>query len=238
MKTKTCSKCKVDKDLTAFHKLKSSKDGLFGQCKICRNSYYKDKKEYYKKKANVHRSLNKEYYKNQGKFYRENNREEIRRKKSQYYKKNKVEIQEKNKKYTKKNSKEIKKYQKEYRKNKEHDAVYFRNYKKERCSKDKKFKFRERLRSNILHSFRRACNGKYAKTSKTLKIIGCDFEFFIEYIKNQFQKGMTLDNHGKWHLDHIIPISSAKTEEEIIKLNHYTNFQPLWAEDNLKKGTK
>lgn len=49
---------------------------------------------------------------------------------------------------------------------------------------------------------------------------------------------MTLDNYGEWHLDHIIPISSAKTEEEVIKLNHYTNFQPLWAEDNWNKGNK
>jgi hypothetical protein len=49
---------------------------------------------------------------------------------------------------------------------------------------------------------------------------------------------MTLENHGEWHLDHIIPLASATTEEEIIKLNHYTNFQPLWAEENLSKGDR
>jgi hypothetical protein len=49
---------------------------------------------------------------------------------------------------------------------------------------------------------------------------------------------MTLENHGEWHLDHIIPISSAETEEDIMLLNHYTNFQPLWWYDNLKKGAK
>jgi hypothetical protein len=49
---------------------------------------------------------------------------------------------------------------------------------------------------------------------------------------------MNWDNYGDWHLDHIIPLCEAKTEEELFKLNHYTNLQPLWAEDNLKKNRK
>ncbi len=49
---------------------------------------------------------------------------------------------------------------------------------------------------------------------------------------------MTWENHGEWHIDHIIPISWGKTESEVIELNHYTNFQPLWAKDNLSKGNR
>ena len=49
---------------------------------------------------------------------------------------------------------------------------------------------------------------------------------------------MSWENQGKWHIDHITPLSSAKTEEEVYRLCHYTNLQPLWAEDNLKKGSK
>ena len=49
---------------------------------------------------------------------------------------------------------------------------------------------------------------------------------------------MSWDNHGEWHLDHIIPMASATNEKEVIKLNHYTNFQPLWAEENLQKSDK
>lgn len=60
------------------------------------------------------------------------------------------------------------------------------------------------------------------------------------YLENKFIDGMTWDNKGfyGWHIDHIIPLSSAKTEEEIYKLCHYSNLQPLWAEDNMKKGDK
>ena len=49
---------------------------------------------------------------------------------------------------------------------------------------------------------------------------------------------MRWDNHGEWHMDHIKPISLAKTENEILELNHYTNFQPLWANENLSKSNK
>lgn len=49
---------------------------------------------------------------------------------------------------------------------------------------------------------------------------------------------MTLDNYGEWHLDHIKPISLAQTEQEVIKLCHYSNFQPLWAKENMSKGNK
>lgn len=67
-------------------------------------------------------------------------------------------------------------------------------------------------------------------------------EEFIVYLKSLFIEGMTLENHGSckecWHIDHKIPISSAKTKEEIIKLNHYTNLQPMWSRENIKKEIK
>jgi hypothetical protein len=71
-------------------------------------------------------------------------------------------------------------------------------------------------------------------------IMGCSPQYLKEHIENQFMEGMSWENHGLygWHIDHIIPLSSAKTEEEIYKLCHYTNLQPLWAEDNLKKSNK
>jgi hypothetical protein len=61
-----------------------------------------------------------------------------------------------------------------------------------------------------------------------------------KYIESKFKEGMSWDNYGVygWHLDHIIPLSSAKNEEELKSLCHYTNLQPLWAFDNLSKFNK
>ena len=92
-----------------------------------------------------------------------------------------------------------------------------------------------RIRSRLNESLRK--NG-YTKRSKTHEIIGCSWEFLKGYIEQQFLKGMTWENRSEWHIDHIIPISSAKTEEDVIKLNHYTNLRPLWAADNLRKSNK
>jgi hypothetical protein len=78
----------------------------------------------------------------------------------------------------------------------------------------------------------------YSKRSRTHEILGCSFEFFKNYIEQRFMDGMSWENRSEWHLDHIIPVSSAKTEKQLLKLNHYTNFRPLWAIDNLRKHNK
>jgi len=94
-----------------------------------------------------------------------------------------------------------------------------------------------KIRTLIATSF---ANNNYTKNSKTYSILGCSFECLKNHLEMQFKEGMSWENHGRygWHIDHIIPISSAKTEEEILKLNHYTNLQPLWALENLKKSGK
>ena len=77
------------------------------------------------------------------------------------------------------------------------------------------------------------------KKNKTFDIVGCSPEFLKEHIEKQFTEGMSWGLLGQHiHIDHIIPLSSAKTEDELYKLCHYENLQPLWAEDNLKKSNK
>ena len=76
------------------------------------------------------------------------------------------------------------------------------------------------------------------KGKRTEEILGETFDNVRLHIEKQFADGMSWENHGEWHIDHIIPLSSGKSEEDYIKLNHYTNLQPLWAKDNMNKGAK
>jgi hypothetical protein len=127
-------------------------------------------------------------------------------------------------------------YMKQYRidnpeKTKEHKS----NNRKKRLKNDPQYKLKNNIRRLILLSFSKK---GYSKKSKTNEILGIDYDGFMKHIESQFTQGMTWENRGLWELDHKIPISLGKTEEEIIKLNHYSNFQPLWREDNQKKSNK
>jgi hypothetical protein len=97
-----------------------------------------------------------------------------------------------------------------------------------------------KLTCNVRCRVKNFLNSKnIVKNNKTFNIVGCSPEFLKEHLENQFTNGMSWDLMGQQiHIDHIIPLSSANTEEEIYKLCHYTNLQPLWAEDNLKKSNK
>jgi hypothetical protein len=78
----------------------------------------------------------------------------------------------------------------------------------------------------------------WKKDTHFVEYIGCTLEELKSHLENQFTEGMTWNNHGKWHIDHIVPLASAKTPEEIYKLCHFSNLQPLWALDNIRKGDK
>jgi len=79
-----------------------------------------------------------------------------------------------------------------------------------------------------------------SKREKTFDLIGCTPNELKIHIEKKFISGMTWENHGLrgWHIDHIIPLSSAKSNEELKKLCHYTNLQPLWALENIRKRDK
>jgi hypothetical protein len=108
---------------------------------------------------------------------------------------------------------------------------YNSDYQKKRRSEDINYRLIGNLRARITNIIKN-------KTKNTLNCLGLPVNEFKLYIESLFVEGMNWDNYGKWHIDHIIPLSSVKIEEEIYQLCHYTNLQPLWADDNLKKSNK
>lgn len=217
---KFCKFCEEEKEDTYFSKNKNTKDGLQTYCKKCVIKKTKQWNENNKEKLKeIKRKYNKKFRLQNPNYSKK------------YYKSNNEKINSQKQKWVEKNIN----YQKEYREvNKEHISKKY----VERLEKDFIFKYSHNIRNLIRGSFKRGCKGVYKKGLKTENILGCSIDFFIEYISNKFKNGMTLENHGEWHLDHIIPIATAQSEDELIKLNHYTNFQPLWSKENLKKGSK
>jgi hypothetical protein len=112
---------------------------------------------------------------------------------------------------------------------------YTREYKKTKRAKDPFFKLRQTLSNRTTTAFKLK---NWSKYSKTQEMLGADYKTVVKHIESRFKKGMTWGNQGEWHIDHIIPLASAKTEQQLIELCHYTNLQPLWAEENMSKGNK
>jgi len=118
---------------------------------------------------------------------------------------------------------------------------------KEKINKYKKnYEFnRKRIDINykILHNLRTRVNAALKgnpKLETTMNLIGCSIEQLKEHLQKQFKFGMSWSNYGEWHIDHIKPCVrfNLSNQEEQKKCFHYTNLQPLWAKDNLKKKDK
>jgi hypothetical protein len=223
---KTCKKCNIEKDYTEFYKEKKSKDGFRGSCKYCMSLYQKNIDKEKRKLI-----CKKSYYENldTSKNYYKLNRDKIKEKRLNRYYENKKKESEYSKEYSKNNRLELNEYRREYD--------------KKRLKVDVVYKLTKSIRSLIFISIK--VRG-YTKNSKTYIILGCSFEYFKLYIESKFENWMNWSNHGKytgnynetWQLDHIIPISSAKNEKDVVHLNHYTNFQPICSKVNNEKSNK
>lgn len=216
METKVCSKCSIEKKISDFYKGRP-------ECKECKKNIsilnYNSNKTHYRLIQSHYWNNNKEKLKEKNLNYYYTNYDEIRKKQNEYRKNNLINERERVKNWSKNNREKINDYLNKKRKL---DLVY-------------KLKENVRRRINVFLFL-----NNITKNNKTFDIVGCNPQFLKEHIENQFIEGMSWDNYGfyGWHIDHIIPLSSAKTEEEIYKLCHYTNLQPLWAKDNLSKGNK
>ena len=117
---------------------------------------------------------------------------------------------------------------------------YAKGYRERRNKLDRERRKTDPMYRLIVNSRRRVRyllnNKSLSKNKSTEKIIGCSYSEYKKHLEKGFTEGMTWNNYGEWHIDHIIPLSSAETESEIYDLLNYENTQPLWAIDNLKKG--
>jgi hypothetical protein len=225
---KRCSKCKIEYELTSFSKDKSSKDGYRCNCKKCIKEYREKTKEHQKEYRENYHNLNKdELNKRRREKYNPDD-------KKGYYQDNKEYILNKRKMDYEKNPDVKKAYQREYQKsNKEKRNIYLI----ERRKTDQMFRLITNIRNLILNSF---YNMGYSKNSKTETILGCSFQEFNSYLESKFESWMSWDNRGLyngeenygWDIDHIIPLSESKNIEDLYKLNHYTNLQPLCSKIN------
>ena len=248
MENKVCTKCKEEKELSEFHIGRS-------ECKLCRKKHYennkdkikeyeeknKDKIKEYRKKYienNIDKikEYNQEYYgKNKerinknGKEYRVNNKDKRKEINKKYYGKNKERINKNGKEYYENNKDKIKEY---YGKNKDRNRNRNNQYVRLRIQSDPIYRLTRNIRVLIGNSIK---NKGYNKKTKTYKILGCTYEEFKTQIETQWEEWMNWDNYGLynreenygWDLDHIIPVSSGKSEEDINRLNHHSNIQPL-----------
>lgn len=167
--------------------------------------------------------------KERNRLYRLNNKELIKEKAKIYRDAHKEELQIYNKRYQETHKDKMRSLYKKYQ---EENKSKIKNYYKIKRQNDILFKISCNLRSAISTAFKKQ---NYQKNSKTQEILGCSFEEFKNYLESKFEVWMCYENYGKyngtenygWDIDHIIPLSSVKTEEDIIQLNHYTNLQPL-----------
>jgi hypothetical protein len=222
-------------------------------------------KQYYLNNKEKQKQYKKEYYlnnKEKQKQYYLNNKEKQKQYKKEYYLNNKEKIKQKTKEYCLNNKEKIKQWRlnnrekiiqqkkKHYLKNKKHYnqkckqwrlnnkkhiREYYHKYEKERFKIDPNYKLIKYTRNRI----KSVLKGIY-KSKSTIKLLGCSIEECWQHLESKFQPGMTRENHGLWHVDHIRPCISfnlTDPEQQAICF-HYTNLQPLWAEDNLKKGAK
>ena len=160
-------------------------------------------------------------------------REEYNKRRREQYYENQEEEKERSKLWKKNNRDKVTEYNKKYK------GPYHNN----RMDSDILYRVKHTIRNLIKCSLYQK---KFTKNSRTNDILGCSYEEFKLYIESQFEDWMNWDNYGLyngdekcgWDLDHIVPLSSAQCEEDVYKLNHYSNIQPLcsYINRNVKRG--
>ena len=177
-------------------------------------------KEREKRKANLKK------FRERDEEYRNANSERINNQRRERYKKNPKNVLESSRKYYQKN------------KNKVHSK--FNEYSKKRKKIDPVYRFRRNISTLVYINLKRRLSSKKGKG--TFTFLPYTVDALIQHLENLFKVGMTWENYGHWHIDHIRPDCSfnykSVEDEEFQKCWALSNLQPLWAEENLRKGGK
>ena len=223
MKSKYCPICKKEFAQNTNNQIYCIPCGKVNQKKLTQIWKNNNKEELIEYRKNWYVKFGKEYYRK--------NKIEIKKSYTKYYKNHKQQISDKGKIYREKHRVEISKRMKIVNKKRLPITLEIQRI---RLKTDINFKLIRYLRSRIWH----ALKGNY-KSKTTMKLVGCSIEKLKQHLESQFKEGMTFSNYGKWHIDHIRPCTSfdlSKLDEQY-KCFHYTNLQPLWAEENLRKSS-
>ena len=126
------------------------------------------------------------------------------------------------------------------RKARERDAALTQSRGAHRSTIRRRANVSARVRANMQRRLAKAVGGSVYKTDTTMKLVGCTRADLLAHLQCQFTEGMTWDNYGEWHIDHIRPCESfdLTDAEQQRECFHFSNLQPLWAEDNYRKGAK
>ena len=240
MITKICKRCNIEKSKEDFYFNKSRKDGVDYWCKECSKQYKKVYCQINKIKISNYvkdwKLQNKEKVIQQRRNYRLKNKEKYQESQKEYRIKHRDKIRINDKKFRQQHKKELsEKSKNNYLKNKITILKRHKNYANNKYNTDINFKLSCLLRNRIRYALKRNF-----KSISTLKLLGCSLDFLKQHLSSKFTEGMSFDNYGKWHIEHIKPCASfdlSKPEEQA-KCFHYTNLQPLWAKDNILKGSK
>ena len=241
--SKICTGCEVAKDVSEFYKRKQSKDGLCFKCKTCVLNAQaalklRDKVAVERKQCNVCKET-----KDISDFHKKTASTDG------YNGLCKVCAIARAKVQAKKHEARVKAYRDVYEKTKRKQsrAAYVaantetirakaRNYLAKRLATDASYRTRVRLRAR----FQKAKKKIVGESKRTMQYVGCSVPQVREWLSSQFDQGMSWNNFGEWQIDHVLPVSlfDLAQKDACRVCFHWTNLQPLWKKDNLKKSNK
>lgn len=232
---KQCSKCGRSKPVTEFYKARDGLLGVRADCKQCCRAralqWHRGNPERTKENCKKFRIENPNYMS----AWYNNNKEKVNDRASKWHKEHPDKVSKKTKKWRDKNPDY---YSVWHKKNPGKHSLYSKNYRDKKILEDPRYKLDEAISSGVRRGLK--LGGKSGRS--TYILLGYTSEALKSHLEKQFRNGMSWENYGEWHVDHIIPLSAHNYETpddpDFKRAWALENLQPLWADENMKKGSK